>query len=212
MKPWVEHYVQRCVSQIPDLVYGRRLSRELADHLELLAANLEEQGLSPHEASQQALAYMGDPGELSAVYLEQWRKRMNTPRHKIPRILFLVSFLCYATLMMGLGILYIANTHNFGKPHPGFWGVVSILLAMTFVAAPVISGMSHSWTLIRYGCWLYAAMQVLPVLCWMALGGPFEMSGVMVPGFAGALSHSLLAAWSAINGYQLGCYQKAFTR
>ena len=70
MKPWVEHYVQRCVSQIPDLVYGRRLSRELADHLELLAANLEEQGLSPHEASQQALAYMGDPGELSAVYLE----------------------------------------------------------------------------------------------------------------------------------------------
>ena len=80
MKPWVEHFVHACVAEIPDLVYGRRLSRELADHLESLASDLERQGLSSDEARQRALEHMGDPGALSTVYLEQWRQRMNTPR------------------------------------------------------------------------------------------------------------------------------------
>ena len=211
MKPWVEHFVHACVAEIPDLVYGRCLSRELADHLESLASDLEGQGLSSDEARQRALEHMGDPGALSTVYLEQWRQRMNTPRHRIPRILFLISFLCYAAAMLGFGVLYIINTHNFGKPHPGYWGIVSVLLALVLVAAPVIAGLPRSWNLIKYSCWIYAAMQILPSLCWMALGGPFEVSGMMVSGAAGTLSHSVLAVWSVMNGYQLGCYQKAFS-
>ncbi|MFR3664725.1 permease prefix domain 1-containing protein [Flintibacter sp.] len=211
MKPWVEHFVHACVAEIPDLVYGRRLSRELADHLESLASDLERQGLSSDEARQRALEHMGDPGALSTVYLEQWRQRMNTPRHRIPRVLFLIPFLCYAAAMLGFGVLYIINTHNFGKPHPGYWGIVSVLLALVLVTAPVIAGLPCSWNLIKYSCWIYAAMQVLPILCWMALGGPFEVSGMMVSGAAGTLSHSVLAVWSVMNGYQLGCYQKAFS-
>lgn len=211
MKPWVEHFVHACVAEIPDLVYGRRLSRELADHLESLASDLEGQGLSSDEARQRALEHMGDPGALSTVYLEQWRQRMNTPRHRIPRILFLISFLCYAAAMLGFGVLYIINTHNFGKPHPGYWGILSVLLALVLVTAPVIAGLPRSWNLIKYSCWIYVAMQVLPILCWMALGGPFEVSGMMVSGAAGTLSHSVLAVWSVMNGYQLGCYQKAFS-
>ena len=69
MKPWVEHFVHACVAEIPDLVYGRRLSRELADHLESLASDLERQGLSSDEARQRALEHMGDPGALSTVCL-----------------------------------------------------------------------------------------------------------------------------------------------
>ena len=167
--------------------------------------------MSSDEARQRALEHMGDPGALSTVYLEQWRQRMNTPRHRIPRVLFLIPFLCYAAAMLGFGVLYIINAHNFGKPHPGYWGIVSVLLALVLVTAPVIAGLPRSWNLIKYSCWIYAAMQVLPILCWMALGGPFEVSGMMVSGAAGTLSHSVLAVWSVMNGYQLGCYQKAFS-
>ena len=54
MKPWVEHFVSQCVASITDPTYRRRLEGELADHLEELAANLEESGLRPDEARERA--------------------------------------------------------------------------------------------------------------------------------------------------------------
>lgn len=212
MKPWMEPFIRLCLAKIPDLPYRRRLAVELADHLASLAADLEtEGGLTARQAQILALERMGDPEALSTVYREQWRQRMNTPKYRLPRLLFLLSFLCYAALMFGLGVLYLANTSNFGKPHPGYWGVVSILLAFVLLFAPVVAGLSRSWDFIQYGCWLYAAMQILPVLCWMTFGGPFEVSGWMVPGSAGILTHALLAGWSAVNAYQLDCYKQAFS-
>ncbi|MDR3728766.1 MAG: hypothetical protein Q3X94_03200 [Oscillospiraceae bacterium] len=210
MKPWMEDFICLCLSKIPDLPYRRRLAGELADHLASLSADLEAGGLTAGQAQALALERMGDPEALSAAYLAQWRQRMNAPRHRLPRLLFLLSFVCYAALMFGLGVLYIANTSNFGKTYPGYWGIVSILLAFVLVAVPMFAGLPRSWDLIRYGCWLYAVMQVLPVLCWMTLGGPFEISGLMVSDFAGVLLHFVLAGWSAVNGYQLDCYKKAF--
>lgn len=212
MKPWMEPFIRLSLAKIPDLPYRRRLAGELADHLESLAADLEsEGGVTARQAQELALERMGDPETLSTVYREQWRKRMNTPKYRLPRLLFLLFFLCYAALMFGLGVLYLANTSNFGKPHPGYWGVVSILLAFALLSAPVIAGLSRSWDFIKYGCSLYAAMQILPVLCWMTFGRSFEVSGWMVPDFAGILTHMVLAGWSAVNAYQLDCYKQAFT-
>lgn len=210
MKPWMEDFIRLCLSKIPDLPYRRRLAGELADHLASLSADLEAGGLTAQQAQALALERMGDPEALSATYLAQWRQRMNTPRHRLPRLLFLLSFVCYAALMLGLGILYIANTANFGTTLPGYWGIVSILLALILLAVPVITGVSRSWDFIRYGCWLYAVLQVLPILCWMTLGCPFELSGVMISDFVGVLFHFVLAGWSAVNSYQLDCYKRAF--
>lgn len=210
MKLWMEDFIRLCLVKIPDLPYRRRLAGELADHLEALSADLEAGGLSPGQAQALALERMGDPEVLSAAYLAQWRQRMNTPRHRLPRLLFLLSFVCYAVLMFGLGVLYIANTSNFGTTLPGYWGIVSLLLALVLLAVPMFAGLSRSWDLIRYSCWLYAALQVVPVLCWMTLGCPFELSGLMVSDFAGVLLHTALAGWSAVNGYQLECYKNVF--
>lgn len=210
MKPWMEDFIRLCLAKIPDLPYRRRLAGELTDHLDSLSADLEAGGLTAQQAQALALERMGDPEVLSAAYLAQWRQRMNTPRYRLPRLLFLLSFVCYAVLMFGLGVLYIANTSNFGTTLPGYWGIVSLLLALVLLAVPMIAGLPRSWDFIRFGCWLYAALQVLPILCWMTLSCPFELSGLMVSDFVGVLFHFVLAGWSAVNGYQLDCYKKAF--
>ena len=63
-EPWMKNFVSQCVASITDPTYRRRLEGELADHLEELAANLEQSGLRPYEARERALEEMGDPKEL----------------------------------------------------------------------------------------------------------------------------------------------------
>lgn len=41
-EPWMKNFVSQCVASITDPTYRRRLEGELADHLEELAANLEQ--------------------------------------------------------------------------------------------------------------------------------------------------------------------------
>ena len=50
MKPWMETFILPCLSGISDLSYQRRLSKELADHLEALAHDLEEAGMPTSQA------------------------------------------------------------------------------------------------------------------------------------------------------------------
>ena len=64
-EPWVKNFVSQCVASITDPTYRRRLEGELADHLEELAANLEESGLSPDEARERALEEMAKYKEVN---------------------------------------------------------------------------------------------------------------------------------------------------
>ena len=71
-EPWMKNFVSQCVASITDPTYRRRLEGELADHLEELAANLEQSDLSPDEARERALEEMGDPKELREAYRQAW--------------------------------------------------------------------------------------------------------------------------------------------
>ncbi len=84
MKPWMEDFIHLCLAKIPDLLYRKRLTAELSDHLASLSEDLEAEGLPAGQAQALALERMGDPEVLSAAYLAQWRQRMNTPRYRPP--------------------------------------------------------------------------------------------------------------------------------
>lgn len=53
------------------------------------------------------------------------------------------------------------------------------------------------------------AIQLPPILCWMAISGPFEFTGVMmVPNWLGLSIHLLFLAWSAGNYALLTRFQR----
>lgn len=79
-EPWMKNFVSQCVASITDPAYRRRLEGELADHLEELAANLEESGLRPDEARERALEEMGDPKELREAYRQAWLRHSQSLR------------------------------------------------------------------------------------------------------------------------------------
>lgn len=72
MKLWIKPFVAQCVASITDPAYRRRLEKELTDHLEELAANLEQSGLTQDAARERALEKMGDPEKLREAYRQAW--------------------------------------------------------------------------------------------------------------------------------------------
>ena len=107
MKPWMETFILPCLSGISDLSYQRRLSKELADHLEALAHDLEEAGMPPPQAQAAALSRMGDPVQLSRHFREQWLCHIRTPRYVISRLWLgcLATGLFYLILLFPLSAL-----------------------------------------------------------------------------------------------------------
>ena len=88
---WTADFLNRCLEDIPPCRYRRRLQAELEDHLFSLAADLEETGLSPEDAQEQALAYMGDPEKLNRSCREEFHRRQQAdPLHQF-KILFNAS-------------------------------------------------------------------------------------------------------------------------
>lgn len=80
MKLWMKPFIAQCVAAIPDPFYRRRLEGELADHLEELAANLEQSGLTHDAARERALEEMGDPQTLREEYRQAWLRQSQSPR------------------------------------------------------------------------------------------------------------------------------------
>lgn len=81
MKKWMGEFIRLCTAGIPNPLYKKRLAKELADHLDALASDLEETGLSPSQAQELALERMGDPSELSRHFQEECLRHITTPRY-----------------------------------------------------------------------------------------------------------------------------------
>lgn len=106
MRDWKEAWIARCVHSVPDSAYRRRLTEELGDHLESLAEELEETGLSPCQAQDTALARAGDPEALAHCFRTQWLRHVRSPRY----VLFqlgtgcLIIALSYLAVFLALGM------------------------------------------------------------------------------------------------------------
>ena len=98
MKPWMEPFIRPCLARIPDRLYRKRLTAELADHLESLSADLKAEGLSVQQAQALALERMGNPEELSRQPYGRWRQHVRSPR-------YVLGQLALACWMMGLVFL-----------------------------------------------------------------------------------------------------------
>ena len=142
MNDWMEEFVSRCVSEIPDPGYRRRLSRELTDHLLSLAEELESSGLPAREAGSRALSAMGDPRELAGLYGAQWRG-IHSPRYWLPKlwrscVLAGSAYLFTCFLLSLLGITYDARPGLPMYANPGLtalaggalWAVPSTLVVI----------------------------------------------------------------------------------
>ena len=97
-----------------------------------------------------------------------------------------------------VGQQYISNARNFGKGWVVLWGIVAMLAALLMLQSSY-RNFNKTWTVTRWSCMVLMVIQIPPILCWLTIGGPFEMSGVMVPGWAGFLVHTLLFLWAAAN-------------
>ena len=98
MKPWMEPFIRPCLARIPDRLYRKRLTAELADHLESLSADLKAEELSVQQAQALALERMGNPEELSRQLYGRWHQHVRSPR-------YVLGQLALACWMMGLAFL-----------------------------------------------------------------------------------------------------------
>ena len=142
MNDWMEGFVSRCVSEIPDPGYRRRLSRELTDHLLSLAEELESSGLPAREAGSRALSAMGDPRELAGLYGAQWRG-IHSPRYWLPKLWRSCAlagsaylFTCFLLSLLGLtydarpGLPMYANPGLTALAGGALWAVPSTLVVI----------------------------------------------------------------------------------
>lgn len=83
---WAEKYLSDCLSGIPKSEFRNRLQSELADHLALLARDLEAADYSTAEARTEALRQMGDAGALNAGYRAAWLRRPERRRWDLSRM------------------------------------------------------------------------------------------------------------------------------
>lgn len=191
---WIEEFIGQCLEGVPDGSYRARTEKELEDHLLALCRDLEEAGCAPEEARALAAARMGDPAELARRYIREWRRRTLWQRW-----LAAAELVLFAVCMAVTGQLYIANTRNFGKPHPAYWGFVAIMTA----AFMLYVFLAQYRALTRLVCLVLAIIQLPPIYCWIAFSGTYEFTGVMmVPGWLGLTVHVLFLAWS-VGNYKL---------
>ena len=97
---WAEDYIRRCLSDIPKGKYRVRLQSELADHLALLAGDLEAAGRPPEEAQSEALRQMGDADVLNDGYRAEWMRQPERRRWDLTREL-------YGCLLAGLSVMVL---------------------------------------------------------------------------------------------------------
>ncbi len=69
-------FLERCLSNIPEGRYVRRLRKELEGHLAALEADLTAAGYPPEEARAEAVRRMGDPAALNRDYLAAWQNSL----------------------------------------------------------------------------------------------------------------------------------------
>lgn len=197
MKNWAEELIGQCLEGVPEGGYRTRTEKELEDHLLALCRDLEEAGYAPEEARALAAARMGDPAELARRYAREWRRRTLWPRW-----LAAAELTLFAACVAGTGLLYAANTRNFGKAIVGWWGIAAVLAAQ-ILSWNLYSLFTKRWTPARPACLVLAVIQLPPILCWMAISGPFEFTGLMmVPGWLGLLVHVLFLVWG-VGNYKL---------
>ncbi len=106
MKPWMEAFIHQCLVKIPDLLYRKRLTAELSDHLASLSEDLEAEGLPAGQAQALALKRMGQPR--GAVPAALWPLASAHP----------LSPLCVQPA--GSDLLYHRSVCSPGLPDP--WG------------------------------------------------------------------------------------------
>lgn len=197
MKNWTEGFIGQCLEGVPDGSYRERTKKELEDHLLALCRDLEEVGYAPEEAHALAAARMGDPAKLARRYAREWRRRTLWPRW-----LAAAELTLFAACVAVVGLLYIANARNFGKPHPAYWGMAAVLAAQ-FLWWNLYGLFTKRWTPARPACLVLAVIQLPPIWCWIAFSGTYEFTGVMmVPGWLGLLVHVLFLAWG-VGNYKL---------
>lgn len=199
MNDWMNEFLTRCLDGVPEGSYRNRTEKELTDHLLELLRDLERAGYAPEEARSLAQARMGDPAELARRYLREWRRRTVKQRALVTGEQLLVG-----TVMVVMAFLYFINTANFGKPHPALWPPVAIPAVCVLLCASA----NRDWTLARWTSMVILVIQLPPILCWVALGGPFEMSGMMVPGWLGSGLHLLFFAWGMFNYHIAAHFQE----
>lgn len=197
MNNWINDFVSRCLEGVPEGDYRARTAKELQDHLLSLEQGLTEAGYAPEEARALAQSRMGDPAELARHYAREWRRRA---RLRWP---FIGETLLFSPCVCAAGYLYAVNTSNFGKNWVDYWGAVAstVVLVMALSAVCVVrSTWTWPWTVTRWCSLTFAVIQLPPILCWLFyFGDAFEMSGVMVPGWAGLSVHVLFLLWALVN-------------
>ena len=139
---WAEEYIRRCLSDIPKSKYRARLQSELADHLALLAGDLEAAGRPPEEAQSEALRQMGDAKELNAGYWAEWLRQPERRRRDLSRC-------ALGVLLAGAGFL--------GGAALLFFGDVMLALFQTMLSVAARSTPFQTFLHHMGGAVLYAA-------------------------------------------------------
>lgn len=103
MKPWMEEFIRQCLVKIPDLLYQKRLTTELSDHLASLCEDLEAEGMPAGQAQVLALVRMGNSEELSRQLYDRWCRHIRSPR-------YVLSQLTLTCCLMGLTFLLVYLT------------------------------------------------------------------------------------------------------
>lgn len=149
---WMDTYIRLCLARVPHSGFRRRAAAELADHLELLAADLEAGGLSPQQARAAALERMGDPQVLARNYEAVWQHRARSPRYSSPRIGLgcILTGLVYLLTLTTLGALGVTYDASPGMPMIGD-SFLSALVGCALFLIPFSSGGILLFHLLR-GC------------------------------------------------------------
>lgn len=180
MKPWMKKFVSQCVTSIADPAYRRRLERELADHLEELAADLEHSGLTPDAAQKRALEEMGNPQTLREAYRRAWLAQSQSPRGILRTMAagwcWMAGSYIFSAFLLGLvGFRYDSGAYPI-QGHPGrllVYGGVLFLIPLVAGALRLDRSFSpsrHRGTLVTMGLlagWLTEKGSVMVLSSWI---------------------------------------------
>ena len=105
---WAEEFIRRALAGIPNSAYKNRLRGELAEHLALLASDLEAAGRGPEEAQAEALRQMGDAEALCEDYRAEWLRQPESRRWDLVLMVYgcLIAGLCSFFAGVVLGVLW----------------------------------------------------------------------------------------------------------
>lgn len=180
MKPWMKPFVAQCVASITDPAYRRRLEGELTDHLEELAATLEQSGLTHDAARERALEEMGDPEKLREAYRQAWISHSQSLRSILQTMAagwcWMAGGYILVVFLLGLaGFGYDSGAYPI-QGHPGrllMYAGVLFLIPFSAGALRISRGFPlcrHSGKLVTVGLlagWLAEKMAVMVLSSWI---------------------------------------------